>query len=443
MMTKIHCIISWILILSFVFFSIGNENVKSNLPKSEIEVESLSHPCPSVLYSVSWNPNSSLALLGMTDETVYIYDGQDYKEVLAKNQMYTFYCSQWSPDGSFALLGSDSRIYNYNRTTFNYTHIGNRTIYRFYAYTGIDWKPDGSQALIIGLYDRYHMDPRGLVITYDGTNFHIAYKVNNLLSDVEWKPDGSYAIIVGEKIIKYDGTTFSTLYTPTTQFHGVAWKPDGSYALIVGGGSIWKYDGVSITELYSNISYEASSGVWMQVPLNDVEWNPDGSYALIAGGYGRVYKYDEESLIELKTDTRDFLNDIDWRPDGKYALIVGGSSILRYPSSSFNNTIEATFDIDPNTLNLKSKGRWITCYITLNDPYDVNDIDISTILLEDTIPAEWGDIQGDTLIVKFDRSEVEDMLPVGTYNLKVTGELTDGTSFEGYSDEIKVIDPGK
>jgi WD40 repeat protein len=259
---------------------------------------------------------------------------------------------------------------------------------------------------------------------------------------VEWKPDGSYAIIVGEKIIKYDGTTFSTLYTPTTQFHGVAWKPDGSYALIVGGGSIWKYDGVSITELYSNISYEASSGVWMQVPLNDVEWNPDGSYALIAGGYGRVYKYDEESLIELKTDTRDFLNDIDWRPDGKYALIVGGSSILRYPSSSFNNTIEATFDIDPNTLNLKSKGRWITCYITLNDPYDVNDIDISTILLEDTIPAEWGDIQGDTLIVKFDRSEVEDMLPVGTYNLKVTGELTDGTSFEGYSDEIKVIDNG-
>jgi hypothetical protein len=105
--------------------------------------------------------------------------------------------------------------------------------------------------------------------------------------------------------------------------------------------------------------------------------------------------------------------------------------------------VSAMIDIDPNTLNLKSKGRWITCYISLNDPYDVNNIDISTILLEDIIPAEWGDIQGDTLMVKFDRSEVEDMLPVGTYNLKVTGELADGTSFEGYSDEIRVIDPGK
>jgi len=46
-------------------------------------------------------------------------------------------------------------------------------------------------------------------------------------------------------------------------------------------------------------------------------------------------------------------------------------------------------------------------------------------------------------MVKFDRSEVEDMLSPGTYNLKVGGELMDETLFEGYSDEIRVIDPGK
>ncbi len=105
--------------------------------------------------------------------------------------------------------------------------------------------------------------------------------------------------------------------------------------------------------------------------------------------------------------------------------------------------IKATFDIDPNTLNLKSKGRWITAYITLPGDYKITDIDINTVVLEDTIPAEWGDTQGDILMVKFDRSDVEDMLSPGTYNLKVTGELTDGTEFEGYSDEIRVIDPGK
>jgi hypothetical protein len=133
-----------------------------------------------------------------------------------------------------------------------------------------------------------------------------------------------------------------------------------------------------------------------------------------------------------------------WVSNGEVAQITSNMTPMTF---SLKATLESlpspSIDIDPNTLNLKSKGRWITCYINLNEPYDVNNIDISTILLEDTIPAEWGDIQGDTLMVKFDRSEVEDMLSVGSYNLKVTGELTDGTSFEGYSDEIRVIDPGK
>jgi parallel beta-helix repeat protein len=139
---------------------------------------------------------------------------------------------------------------------------------------------------------------------------------------------------------------------------------------------------------------------------------------------------------------------------GKHAIAGDciGDTLIPHPGIDYDfypfvkpwtPSIVPSIDIDPNTLNLKSKGKWITCYIMPNEPYGPSDIDISTILLEDTIPAEWGDIQGDTLMVKFDRSEVEDMLPVGTYNLKVTGELADGTSFEGYSDEIRVIDPGK
>lgn len=153
------------------------------------------------------------------------------------------------------------------------------------------------------------------------------------------------------------------------------------------------------------------------------------------------------TTIEYQIGTRHLPEGEIWSPwmsDGQVANVSSNVSpktiSLRVIMTVPNIPI---VDIDPDTLNLKSKGRWITCYITLNSPYDVNDIGISTILLEDTIPAEWGDIQGDTLMVKFDRSEVEDMLSPGTYNLKVTGELTDGTEFEGYSDEIRVIDPGK
>jgi uncharacterized delta-60 repeat protein len=105
---------------------------------------------------------------------------------------------------------------------------------------------------------------------------------------------------------------------------------------------------------------------------------------------------------------------------------------------------EPTIDIDPDTLNLDSKGRWITAYITLNNPYDVNDIDISTVMLEDTIPSEWEDVQNHTLMVKFDRSEVEDYIgvPQESIELTITGKLMDGIPFEG-SDTIRVIEPGK
>ncbi len=135
-----------------------------------------------------------------------------------------------------------------------------------------------------------------------------------------------------------------------------------------------------------------------------------------------------------------------WASDGDVAIVT--YSGLSIPGSIQMRAVliaptPIIINIDPNTLNLKSKGNWVTCYVELSEGYDVNDVDIGTVHLEDTIPAEWGDIQGKTLMVKFDRSEVEDMLSPGTYNLKVTGELNDGTQFEGYSDEIRVIDPPK
>ena len=110
-----------------------------------------------------------------------------------------------------------------------------------------------------------------------------------------------------------------------------------------------------------------------------------------------------------------------------------------------------TVDFDPDTLNLKSKGKVVTVYIELPEGYDVDDIDISTVMLNGIVPAlahptDVGDYDSDgvpDLMVKFDRSDVQDVLEPGNeVEVTVSGQLTDGTTFEG-TDTIRVIEKGR
>ncbi|MDH5442739.1 MAG: Ig-like domain-containing protein [Hadesarchaea archaeon] len=111
--------------------------------------------------------------------------------------------------------------------------------------------------------------------------------------------------------------------------------------------------------------------------------------------------------------------------------------------------IPAEIDIDPDTLNLKSQGRWITAYIELPGVYDLAGIDLVTITLEGVVPTELhpteiGDHDGDgipDLMIKFDRSAVQSLVSVGEVELAITGKWQ-AVLFKG-SDIIRVIEPGK
>jgi len=127
---------------------------------------------------------------------------------------------------------------------------------------------------------------------------------------------------------------------------------------------------------------------------------------------------------------------------------------VAYTPLTLMKVIEGVIDIDPDTLNRKSKGRWITAYIELLEGYDVDQINASTVAIvaidetdivlpiyAELSPTEIGDYDDDgipDLMVKFDRKAVIQVVTLGDRTIKITGSFYDGTEFEG-SDTIRVI----
>jgi len=107
----------------------------------------------------------------------------------------------------------------------------------------------------------------------------------------------------------------------------------------------------------------------------------------------------------------------------------------------------ATADFDPDTLNLIAPRKFVTVYIGLPGGFGVDEIDLATVVLNDSIsalahPTEIADHDGDgkpDLMVKFDGQAVCQSLAVGEQTIRVSGCLTDGTLFAGM-DTIRVID---
>jgi hypothetical protein len=108
--------------------------------------------------------------------------------------------------------------------------------------------------------------------------------------------------------------------------------------------------------------------------------------------------------------------------------------------------IEATVEIAPSTLNMHSRGRYVTCYIELAGGLDPANIDIATVMLNDVVaaeasPFEVGDCDDDgtpDLMVKFSRRSVLDLFEeIGEFEVTVSGEV-DGLYFAG-TDMIRVM----
>lgn len=129
--------------------------------------------------------------------------------------------------------------------------------------------------------------------------------------------------------------------------------------------------------------------------------------------------------------------------DGKPRILDGdndGVPVVDMGAYEYRFTISAEARIVPQTINLASKGNWITCYIRLPEEYNVADIDTNTVLLDGQVKAEsvLSDERQQVATARFSREDVQAILDIGQVELRITGQLTEGKYFEA-KDVITVI----
>jgi YVTN family beta-propeller protein len=285
--------------------------------------------------------------------------------------------------------------------------------------------PDGS-LLILGTSDGY------IAIDLGATSFGVvsSYSTGKSTKGAAITPDGSLLLLVttlNEVLIldisagPSDGVVSS--YSTGKNTKGAAITPDGSLLYILQEDS----DEILVVELI------ISSSVSSSVVLTPI---------VVTTKVVKTIPVDPEPAV------------VAFDPSGSGLAIVGHQNsggqltFLNVSSIPFGQ-LEATVEVNPSTLNLGSRGRYVTGIVELPAGVFVENIDLSTVKLNDLIPpeidkSEFIDRNQDSineLSLKFDRKAVQEALPQGDYvPVWINGLMNDGRSFAG-DDTIRTIRP--
>lgn len=194
---------------------------------------------------------------------------------------------------------------------------------------------------------------------------------------------------------------------------------------------------------------------------------------LVVGYGGFVYTIDDDNLGVLNEDPNPLKDQQPSTPNGltgKYTHIASGNNGKLYVVFETEDQqyllvgnppvtiITADAKITPRSLNLGSKGRWVSCRISnLSGGFTVGDIDPATVCIkaingEDLTTAVCRDPgspmqSNDSLMIKFLRSDVISAIPTDATSAEITvtgsGITKDGESFEFTGNDTIKTKPAK
>ena len=196
----------------------------------------------------------------------------------------------------------------------------------------------------------------------------------------------------------------------------------------------------SLKVLYCDVQ-QGQEGVVVQegCNLDWAEYNINADPMLINGPYGGLYLDKESPCVDAGGDFAANLDLYDFTTQMDNAHDSGKVDIgYHYPRS--RAIVKAKVDIKPDVLSSANQELWINCSIWLPSGYNVINIDSHSIVLENQIePAwAWADEERQVIMAKFRYSSLQDKLDSNSISLTVSGQLIDGTIFQGV-DEIMVI----
>lgn len=196
-------------------------------------------------------------------------------------------------------------------------------------------------------------------------------------------------------------------------------------------------------------SFFATGSGWMSFDVTNLvkDWisNPSFNYGvLLETPYSEVPSGESKQVGIYTSDWFNNSGEDEYRPK----LII-----------NYSETVPATIDFHPDTLNVKSKGKWVTCYIELPEGNDLDDIETiaivsiamngggtsATDIPAEDCPREVGDYDSDDipdLMVKFDRQSIQDDASAGVSEITVSCKTYSGTTYEG-SDTVLTIHKGQ